>query len=311
MIRQEAAEPDIDAVGAFSIFMNIWTKIKACIQWFSHTQEDYPSDEAGELMKRYMERKNWFDKISSWWVELPLTVKISYLTGFTLLCGLTGVFFGAPTLMIFVGGFLSIAAHKLFVSNEQERYAGAKILAAETIILNKTLSQSQSLFTEAFVSLACAAEELQNQGDDIKEQAKALDAEKQRIQQTNEALVTITAELTSGTDNLLENEDEVRESFAVISLGLRKYNQTITESVDKTENLSNTVSQFSTIVQELQQSQQIFSQAANRFSQFVHQRPLVQQQENDIDDYTESLREQNDEDEALIEEWTRLYPNGA
>ncbi len=45
----------------------LWFGVTSIYDWSFPAFEEFPDNEAGDLMRRYMARKSWFDAISSNW----------------------------------------------------------------------------------------------------------------------------------------------------------------------------------------------------------------------------------------------------
>ncbi len=308
MKPQETDAPS--TAGLWSIarfFIWIWSKCQVLASWFYSHQEEYPPDEAGELMRRYMAKKSWFDKITSGWCEQSFWSKITYAAGFILVAGLVGLLAGASFLFVLTAVALTIITHTLFAAHERNRWEGARIFAAESIALNASLKKSEEFFNEVTSDLCSTHTTLKFECDALKEQVVALDVESEVVHQQNEVLITVVDDVEKETSGLLYQEKLIKEEFEAVSQDLDAYHQAIKQSKDKVDNIGAAASQFSGVVLDMQQSQHRFSDAVNNFCFFVSERPVVNTPDldTDTDDFIASLTREVEENDTFIDEFTR------
>lgn len=296
--------------GFMNFFIWLWSKTKEGIAWFTQSTRDIPPNESGELIRRYLAYKNWYDQISTLWVEQSFWKKGTIILGVSLFSGLIGLVVGVPTLFALSALFISLVVHTLFVANESHRWNGAMLFSAEAIALNKELEASKLLLEKATSSANDAAHELNNQSNKLKEQASQLDLEGKLINQQNIKLITIIDEAKRGTNDLLTQENIAQEKFELMANDLNLCDQAISQSTTKVNALGDTVSQFSDAVVDIQQSQKKLAIAVSNFC-FFNEEALDKTFNTNMDtntsDLIESLRRQNDEDDNFIEEMKRNY----
>ncbi len=142
----------------------------------------------------------------------------------------------------------------------------------------------------------------------MKELAVVVKSESQLLHQQNEALITIVSNVQAGTANRMAQEKAVQDDFEVISVDLKKCDQVIIQTTGKVVAIGEAVSQFSGAVLDIQQSQEMFSDAVNNFCFFVSQQALAKaaEMETEHDDFIDLLRRQNDENDVIIEEIKRF-----
>ena len=306
------SQPESNNIGindAWSL-MKILYAIKQMFQtvagWFSSpSAENFPQDESGELMRRYMARQSWFDKISYDWTNRSFFQKATFIIGLTLFSGLVGLFLGAPTIIALSVGFIALTLHSLLVSHEQERQASAKIFAAEAVALNTDLRESKKVFNEKSVELGNHAQELQKINETANNQLSLLKSENQKIIQQNSELISQTESLQTKAAELTEQHTAVEVKFKEMSTHLENCSQEVVRTTATVATIGNTVSDFSEAAKDIRQSQTVFSQAANSFCLFVAEQPrqkiVVACEEDSSDDFLNHLLQQNEEDDALLE----------
>lgn len=274
--------------------------------WFSSpTLEKFNHNESGELMRRYMARQSWFDKISYEWTHQSIFQKATIIIGITLFSGLVGVFFGAPTIIALSAGFIALTMHSLLVSHERKRQASAKNFAEEAIALNEDLRQSKKVLDEKIVALAKQVQELQQKNNNVNVQISLLTAENIKITQQNHELVAQTQRLKAETANLTEQQATAAVRFKQVSTQLEACSKEVVQTTTNVMTLKEVVSDFSKIVKDTRHSQVVLSQAANSFSLFVHEQAeqkIETTSEEDLsNDFLNYLLKQNEEDDALID----------
>lgn len=250
-------------------FTGVRSKLTALAHWFYPLEKNLPVDESGELIKRYLLHKSWLDKLSSSWVDKPILEKMVYLAGAILLSAFIGVVVGATIALILTTIALSLLIHGLFYAHEQHRYLGANIFAAEEIAAIEDLKASEQMFNNATSQLDAVVIELADKPLILQEHAAKLDLERQKISAQTNALSIIVGAVETETTHLMDKQRVVHQGFSTISGHLQEYDQQISSSKDKLSAAENAAVSFSSAVQELQQSQKAFSQAANRFGLFV------------------------------------------
>lgn len=272
----------------------------------SSEEEAYPSGEPGALMRRQMAQKSWFDKITSWWVGRSFFVKLAAIAGLTLVSGLFGVLIDASLLFSLSTLIISLIVHKLFTSHEENRRQATQISAQESIALVTNLGVIQTHLATTVENLNSNATVLQNQNAVMSEQVTVLEGESQHIQENNTTLAAVVTEIISANGTLLEQERVVTQDLHAVSVCLEDYHQATVELSIAVESRRDDLSNFSTTVQSLEESQRVFSAAANRFTLFVTEQheevevPLERNHEN----FLSKLQEENDENEQLIRAWT-------
>lgn len=313
MTGQETEVPStVIPWGPLRFFMWIWSGCQALAGWFYSNREEYPPDEAGLLMRRYMANKSWFDKISSGWNEQSFLLKAAYISLFTLGSGFAGLLLGSSLILAISAAIISIITHKLLTSHEANRWEGARIFAAESIALNANLRATQGLFNEATSEMHSTYAALRIQRDAMQEQVVALDAESQIVQQQNEVLVTVVQDIERETAVLRHQEKAVTAEFAAISEGLGVYHQEINDSRNKVETIGEAASQFSDVVVAIQGSQTRLSEAVDKICFFASERTRVKTPdlEEANDDFIAALMREVEGNDAFIDELTGAHYPG-
>lgn len=312
-MKKKAANMSTAEYISFFMRFTLWilSVYTGVVDWFSISKENFPADESGELIHRYMARKSWFDNTSSGWVEQPFLIKTAYIAGISLTSALFGLLVNASVLFGLSALFISLVVHSLLISHERNRLDGAIIFAKETLALNKQLNESQDFFKGATQTLHAATDELQGESTRMDEQADLLDLERNKVQQANDVLITVIEDTTRETGRLLSQEREVSENFTSITVDLEKCGQAISHTTENVEKLGDALSQFSATTQSMQQSQKTFSHTVDHFCLFVNRLPHTNTADvgDETDEFIESIKRQNDEDEALIDEMKLMMAN--
>jgi methyl-accepting chemotaxis protein len=282
----------------------IRTYLGRFFSWLSLGKMEYPPDEAGELMRRYMAKKSWFDTISGWWCERSFFTKTVIITGLTLVAAGIGFLIGAVLGLTLSTAILSFIAHKLLMSHEHHRREKGKIIVAEAVALTVELKASQDFFKKATIDVRAAAEELQASSKEMKEQAHRITVETEAVHQANEGLLPLVDEIKTGTATLLEHEAEATAHLETMAGDLRGTALAISHTTERVEAVTIAAEGFSTTVLGMQQSERVFSEAVSRFRLFVatgaKAAPLDPNVIAEEDEFLALLKRQNDEDEALI-----------
>ncbi|MFT4059260.1 MAG: hypothetical protein QM652_06910 [Legionella sp.] len=162
-------------------FIWIWDPIKAHCSWLFIKEFEIPENTSGELMRRTLNKKSWFDALCANWVEKTFWFKLKAGATLIIFASLLGILIGAPFLMAFFSAFGSVAAHFLIMAHEHHRYETAKCMAQEAIALNKDLTKLNQRVAEGAAH--------------VEEMAEKLDKEKERVQETLQAVDQTVVEM--------------------------------------------------------------------------------------------------------------------
>jgi hypothetical protein len=284
-----------------------WSGCQALASWFYSNREEYPPDEAGELMRRYMANKSWFDKISSGWNGQSFLLKTVYFALLTIGSGFAGLLVGSSLILAISSTLVYIIAHKLLVSHETNRWEGARIFAAESIVLNTNLRATQGLFNVATSELESTHTALRVESDALQEQVETLEIESQILQHQDEVLVTVVEGVERETTDLMHQERAATTAFVTISEDLGVYQQAIESSRAKVETIGEAAARFSEVVIAMQGSQSRLSEVADRICFFANERSRVQTPTIESnDDFIAALMREAEENDAFIAELMRV-----
>jgi hypothetical protein len=301
----------------FTFLKWIWSTVKSIKDFFSPAIEKEPSHESGQLMRRVLAHKSWFDQISSLWVGQSFWMKLVCFLGLSLFAGLAGLVVGGlivPIVLAVSVLLVSIVLHIALVFHEKKRHEGAKIFAEQAIALNQALEASGLFFKGAANELHLETNELKHQSEQLMGQVADIKHETQLIHQQNETLIPLVEEVSVGTELLVVKEKEVQDVFEVVITDLQSYDEVITKSTEKLVAAGVAATQFVGAVQDIQQSQRNYSQAVSSFCFFVDERVAAQKSQAKLDEdefkeqleYIAMLKRENDEDDILIQELKTL-----
>ena len=295
----------------FRMFGWFWFNLIGFFSSFSPIEELYPDDESGELMRRYIEYKSWFDRLTSWWVEKPVFEKLSLLIVATAVSCVIGLALAAFTVVVISTISISLMLHSLFNVHEQHRHLGAKVFAAEQIASIVDLEACQKFFKGAATMLNDQVDQLGSHQQALKEVSTRLESESQTIAIKNKTLITLVDKVETETTRLTEQQRAAGKAMAAIVVQAQDYEQHLEQSITCVSAVGDSAAQFSDAVQEFQQSQQSFAQSAMQFGIFVSeqvvkkpsdikQNQLAETQGDKLMDFLEREIEAND---AFIAQW--------
>lgn len=283
-------------------FYWIAQKAKSIFGWLFLKQEDYGENESGEIIRRSLMNKSWFDKISSTWVEQPFWIKLLVFTGSALLSGLIGLWIGSPILLALSTLFIEIVIHMLFVAHEHHRIEHAKIFAAEAIELNEDLRTSKDLLHEAANTVGYATTEINGHSIRMKDNAEELAKESQAIFEHHDVLTSQVDELIQVTSHLAAQEKEVIQVFEQTVLNVEHLNDATKQTKAHLHRIGDAAAQFTVVVEGIQSSQIAYADAVARFGIFVDNQHICNKpafEEHSLNFITE-LTAELDENDRLI-----------
>lgn len=307
MTKQETEVPaTVITWSLLRFFTWIWSGCQNLASWFYSSSEEYPPDEAGELMRRHVANRSWFDEISYAWSNQTFFSKIMYISFFTLSAGVIGSFIGSSLIWSLSAVILSMITHKLLVSHEANRLKAGRIIAADSIELSTNLRVTQDLLNAAVREMHSAHDALKLNSGAMREQAETLGIEIQSLQKQDEALLTVVQQVEEETASLLHQENDVTAEFAAISADLDAYHRVINDSRDKVKTIGDAASQFSDAVEAMQNSQMRLSEAVDTICFFAREKPRVKMPDLKVnDDLIAAIMREDKEDDAFIAELMR------
>ncbi|CAM4457470.1 MAG: hypothetical protein LEGION0403_FIIPPAGN_02330 [Legionella sp.] len=243
-----------------------YSTVSSWCSWLFIEQFQLPDDASGELMRRTLAKKSWFDEICSGWVEKSLWFKLQAVLGISFAAGVVGIFVGASMLLALTALFITVSAHILMVSHEHHRYQAVTLMAKETIELNQALlTEQQSLVENAQI---------------VKDTSEQLTQKKGRIQAHLDRLQQTVAEISEQQSQLDVPEEKVLEA----------------------EKSLEELKQGSEYIKKAQESQKVDAFYLQNFSVFMEQQRRENSQEADSSFNLEELKDELEEGMALMDE---------
>ena len=287
---------------------NLWSGIMSIYDWFSPDFETFPDNEAGDLMRRYMARKSWFDEISSNWCERGFFNKLFYSLGAVLIGGLIGVVLGAPTIIAISAGVLICLTHTFLIAHEKNRRAGARIFAEESLGLSEILQDSTNFFKSATTEVKHASQELEALAKDVKEHSISVGIEAEKVKGESADLAGAVVGIQAETSQLVLRQGQVSSSFEKIAAHIDMCDKSIVRAIEVSNNVGQAVVGFSETVRTVEHTHHKFSHAVDTFCLFVNEqaRPKTSASKSAIDsdhetnEFLNHLLQQNEEDDRLL-----------
>jgi len=306
MPQQNNIKENIEAMWFFMrAYQWITSTLETVINWFSPLPVNQPSDAAGELIKRQIANKSWFDEITDWWVKKPAFEKVSLLIASTLLSGFVGLLIGASTLFTLTAAFFSLCTHALFLSHEEHRWAAAYLTAAETISLNGQLKVSSQMLDATKDALHNGIDTLKSQSDKIATHATVLEEQSQSIDQLHGQLAPVVNSITAESSQLLDKTRLVNDEMEIIKVDLEAFKRSIDEAVAVKLSINEPIKDFSATIRACRESHEKFSHATDRFCMFVSAQTMSKTLEdlNLQHPSIAALEAEIDAREKLINQW--------
>lgn len=243
--------------------------------WLFPDREQYSENESGELIRRALAHKSWFDEISSRWMELSIWRKAAVVAGVVLGASLIGLFVGAAIVFALSALFLIFGVHVLLMAHENHRVSTAELFATEAIELNKDLEACKQLLDQTVSTVKLVAFELNEHTDSMKENAAQIEKESDAIVEYHDVLAEQVEDLTQTTATLIAKEHETHDALAQTTTSIHHLNQAIEQSKIQVEGIGGAAEGFNEAVKNIQHSQILYAQAAARFGYFSEERSEV------------------------------------
>jgi len=305
----------------FYIRMFNWMaeKTKKGYAWIFPEKILISDNESGEILRRALSSKSWFDKLSSGWVEQPFWVKLLVISVVVLLSIGVGLLAGIPYVLAPIALTLLVIMHVLFVAHEHNRVEKAKILAAEAVAIIKDLEAIKPLLEKGVTVVHQVAEELGAHSAQMKENAEVLEKETEVLTEQSELLSERVDEISEATTSLVVIEKEVHQVLEQTVEHIVTLDAAIVKTTEHVEGVGAAAEQFSEAVEAIQQSQITYSDAITRFGLFVAdeiarteqqmQLPPHQPKQDDEAFYRalEATNAELDDDERLMEQMKAQY----
>lgn len=277
-------------------------KIKNSVSWLFPGKHVFPANETGELMRRTLANKSWFDKISSFWVGLSFWKQFLAVAGVTLVSGLVGLLASASALFLCSALLLSITFHVLFVAHENHRTKNAKTSAREHLELQKDLEKGKELLKEAVNAIDPVAGVLEEEASRVKAQADGLAGEATHLKVHAETIDAKTRDLTLAAEQIDTKTKEVNAVQDGLLKGLCDLGIVLDTSKQQIGAIGEAAVTLHEAAQGFQRSQKEYSVAASKFVFFVNEKfeaskiraadaatTLTEEEEDEFDAETEQL----------------------
>lgn len=235
--------------------------------------KNIPDTEAGEVMRRYLGHKSWFDDLSSSWVEMPFYLKAVYIASAISISAVIGVFTGSSMLLAFSALVLTFAANLLLVAHEKQRIEGATSFAEEQLELTRILNESQEKLDEATKILSEAVNRVEKKETAVDSEIKSIELGQRRLEKVTEKLSVKVNDVESQTSQLICQQKYVKEKIEEWGEEIKKGTKATVNVTEKVQAVDASVSQFSGTVDDMENSQKEFSKAVSEFSIFVKNTP--------------------------------------
>lgn len=287
---------------------NLWFCVNSIYDWLFPDFEAFPDNEAGDLMRRYMDRKSWFDAICSNWCERGFFNKLFYSLSTVLTAGLIGVILGAPMIIAISVAVLICLAHTFLIAHEKNRRAGAKIFAEESLGLSEILQESTNFFKSATHEVNHASQELKALAKDVKEHSIAVGIEAEKLKGEGVDLSGAVVGIQAQTSQLVLRQGQVSSSFEKIAAHIDMCDKSIVQAMEVSNNIGQTVAGFSETVRAVEHTHHKFVDAVDAFCLFVNEqaRPKTlssksaPDSDNAGDEFLNYLLQQNEADDRLL-----------
>lgn len=311
MTQPEMQQPDseISSGKIMSFFNWFYRGLKKGYSWFTLEKASLPEDEAGELMRRTLAQKSWFDTLTSGWVEQPFWIKCAVISGVTIIAGVIGLWFGISLLLMSLVGIAACGIHTLFVAHEHQRRHNAHMMAQEAIALNQDLKANQQVLDEVIVVVDHAADDLVTYSEAMKDNAHLLEEQAKQMKHQKELLAEHTEEVTQATKELVEAEKQAQECLELTVDSLHQLTEVVVETKGHVEGIGSAASKFTVAVDSIESSQQRYAEMVSQFGLFVQKQQterenegLVLQHSTSYYPFIDDLNAELDENDLLIEQ---------
>ncbi len=315
-MQESESNPKTEEQSWFFIrfFYGLIRSIQSVYYWLFPRAMDFSNDASGELMRRMLTQKSFFDEVSASWVGLKFWNKAFAVLGFMLVGGLIGIALSAPVICALSVLFVCIGTHLLFVSHEHHRRTAAKLMVEELIIVQENLEAQRDFFKEASKASAEHASELEDKVKQMQNNTAALQQEIQVLHKASQELTAVVEDVTQTTDSLIDKEEKIGVALEETKVQIEKTNTVLDQLTSRIEGISETVVAFHDTVEGAQKTQQTFAEAVGDFGFFVStlSQKVVSQSALD-DEWSEkiaAIQNENEENERFIEQYKSLMAVG-
>ena len=237
--------------------------------WFSKPQDEYPIDESGLLIRRFLAHQSWFDNLTASWHARSFLTQMTVISGVIVLSGLIGSLFNASFFLMLSVGFVSVLTHRLFIAHEANRRKGGEIFIEESRVLNQELVMSKAFFTEATATMNQVAENIKPNVIAMSDQTITLNLATETLVETHHKVITALNEIKSTSSQLVEQENRVQDSYKEMANGYREQTSVIQKTTQKVGEIATTVAAFSASVADFQQNKNNWVASFNQFDLFM------------------------------------------
>ena len=230
-----------------------------------------PQNALGELLLRHYQDKSAFDKLTSWWHDLPVLHKTSIATSITVIAGLIGAIMGLSILFITIATGIYIAAHKLLIHHEEHRRARGERFVNEindlTQKLDSMLARFKVIAADMFKSLEqveIQATEMLNNNRDMAQKISVLTQEQGDLKKVIATLTAQTMQMKQAQSQIVDAVNGVETSFESVEKNLGHTSVTL-------QKLDGSLQQFADMTSLMHQTESTIADISNNLSHFIQQ----------------------------------------
>lgn len=250
----------------------VLTPLKSIFTIFYLEEVELENNEAGELMRRSLAPKSWFDKLSFGWVNKSFWIKLISITLLTLTSGAIGLIFHMPLVVMGFVFFLSMGIHILFVAHERNRRQGAAILAEEAIELCKDLEANNKQLTDVIAAGNKLSAELSSHARVLINTNSVIAAQITQINQHRQEYATQVSTLTHDTQGLVLPLRAAEQQLTATTASLQELHKVIEESKNVVHEFQRPDDQFDKTVGQFEASENENVRLVQEFSIFANEK---------------------------------------
>lgn len=283
MSQNKSKSPQEASWTFIQIFYFIKNSLYSIYAWLFPPMMIFEDNEAGILMRRHLENKDFFGRLSSGWVELNFGYKLLIVCSVSLTSGLIGIALGAPAICALFALVVMVGIHTLLVAHEHHRRTQAKLMVEQVLSVQKDLEAQKEFFEKAHEKVCDAAEQLEECIDEMEKERGEVKQEVTEIKQQKEELVEVIEQVDLLVEEVIETQNELTVKIDESKEEMKQLDEAIDKGTESFKQFSETVSTFETSVDGFVDTQKKYAQAVSEFGIFVTQ----QREKSNVEDAVE------------------------
>lgn len=230
-----------------------------------------PQNPLGELLLRHYQDKSAFDKLTSWWHDLPVLHKTSIATSITVIAGLVGAIMGLSIPFIAIATGIYIAAHKLLIHHEEHRRARGERFVNEIRDLTQKLDSMLARFKVIAADMFKSLEQVEIQTTEMLINNRNMSQKIGLLTIEKDELKKIIATLAAQTTQMKQAQSQIVDAVNGVEASFESADKNLGHTSVTLQQLDGSLQQFADMTSLMHQTESTIADISNNLNRFIQQ----------------------------------------